>query len=71
MATEMLGWAMGIDRWRDETRTFHLIIDRGDNVARPACGTPLYTGGIERDTDRGHRCRSCQRIEDRLKGDHP
>lgn len=58
---KFFGWAMGMNRWLDETGMFHAIVDRGNSVATPACGTPLYVGGIEGSTERGQKCRTCQK----------
>ena len=41
----VLGWAPAANRWGEPTGTAHLIIDRGDNVGREACGTKSYTTG--------------------------
>ncbi len=70
LKTKILGWAMCMNKWRDETGVFHLVVTQGDNVARPACGRAKRLGGIEFNREsqinRGQSCAVCRRIELRL-----
>lgn len=59
------GWAMAMDRWHDETGTFHLVTKRGPAVI--ACGARTYHhGGVESPPatipTRGHACKRCVRV---------
>ncbi len=67
---EPLGWAMGRNKWCDQTGMYHLIVNRGDNIARPACGVRMVSGQIDarqsNQIKHGHPCRTCRQIELRL-----
>ena len=60
MREETLGWAEGMNRWRDGTGMYHRIVLReGSNQSRLACGRNLSTGGLVPLPTLGHACSTC------------
>ena len=54
-------WGKLINRWHDEGRLFHGLLDNG----APACGVPYYTSsGLYPGEEADHhlRCGRCERI---------
>lgn len=69
MTVHILGWAATKKPpWGDESGTCHLLVDRGDNVARVACGSKVRTSGQchSKPPDYApHACKRCLRIEEK------
>lgn len=64
MKHELFGFSMGQNRFHDETRQYHVIVDFGDGTAGAACNRKrLVSGGTHKTLpEDGHLCGRCDRI---------